>query len=106
VDGVQYGGVMPAAKLAADFLERGAGELPSEVHGDLPGKDVYPPIGTHGELRVSHLAHVELLAYPSADCSDCSLQCRKIKDHRCCRGPPLRRIAASVSGSAVPNDGT
>ena len=51
VDGVEHRRVMPAAKLAADFLERRAGELPSDVHGDLARKDVGAPVGTHREFR-------------------------------------------------------
>jgi hypothetical protein len=35
VDGVQHRGVVPVAELAADFLERRAGQLPCDVHGDL-----------------------------------------------------------------------
>ena len=35
IDRVQHGGVMLAAKLRADFLERCPSELPDKVHGDL-----------------------------------------------------------------------
>ena len=36
VDGVQHRSVMPASELPPDFLKRRAGELPRNVHGDLP----------------------------------------------------------------------
>jgi len=35
--GVQGGGVVSAAEIAADFLEAVGGEVPGEGHGDLPG---------------------------------------------------------------------
>ena len=58
---------MPTAKLAANFLERRSGELPSYIHGGLARKHVGAPIGTQGEFRIEHLSQVEVLAYVLAD---------------------------------------
>src|SRR5215467_2846166 len=54
-DRVQHSSVMPAAELAADFLERRPGELPRQVHCNLTWEDVCPPIATQGEFQVPHL---------------------------------------------------
>ena len=64
---MQHRPVVPAAKLTADFLQRRDGELPRNVHGDLAGKDVGAAVGTHDELRVTHLVQIEVLAYMLAD---------------------------------------
>ena len=105
VDGVQHRAVVPAAKLAPDFLERRARELPSNVHGDLAREDVRAAIGAHRELRVAHLPQVEVLAHHSADCLDRWLQCRRIKDRRRCWCAPFGTFVPGVLGCGLPDDG-
>ena len=39
LDGVQDGGVVLAAELAADLGQRGLGEVLAEIHGDLARED-------------------------------------------------------------------
>ena len=63
VDGVQRRGLMPAAKLPANFLERRPGELPRNVHRDLARKEVGAPVGAHCELAVAHLSQIEVFAH-------------------------------------------
>jgi hypothetical protein len=61
VDGVQYGGVMPAAELSADFLQRRSSDLPGDVHGDLAreGKDLF--VAPHLQVLVTQFAKMEVL---------------------------------------------
>jgi hypothetical protein len=64
---MQHRGVVPAAKLTADFLKRRAGELPRDVHRDLSRKHVGTAMAAHREYRVAHFTQVEAFAYVLAD---------------------------------------
>jgi len=61
---------MPATELPADFLQRRSNDLPCDVHCDLARENVCTTIAAHSELRVAHLAQVEVLAHVPTDRPD------------------------------------
>jgi len=105
VDGVQYRSVMPAAKLAANFLKCCPCELSRDEHRYLAWKDVGAPIGAHLELGVAHLALIEVFAHSPADCLDRYPQWLGIRD-RCCWRTRFGIFVVGVLGCVVPDDGT